>query len=85
MKIKIDIPKYSLRSAYKAILKMALSILPESEISDFNFAFSCLKNNDIFGCEYIILNYYPGFNIMPLVSCYISVRMIQFQFCISLQ
>lgn len=65
MKIKIDIPKYSLRSAYKAILKMALSILPESEIGDFKFEFSCLKNNDIFGCEYIILNYYPGFNIMP--------------------
>jgi len=65
MKIKIDIPTYSLRSAYKAILKMALSILPENEISDFNIAFSRLKNNDIFGCEYIILNFFPGFNIMP--------------------
>jgi hypothetical protein len=65
MKTKIDIPTYSLRSAYKAILKMALSILPENEISDFNFAFSSLKNNDIFGSEYIILNYYPGFNRMP--------------------
>lgn len=57
-----DLNPYSLSNVYRAILKMALSILPEQYFKKFTLATKSLVDRKLLGCEVISFDFFPGFN-----------------------
>lgn len=63
-----DIQPYSLAKVYKILLKMALAILPEDSVKDYQIMNNNIMNDCLLGYEYLIYNFYPGFNRFDLAT-----------------
>lgn len=59
---EFDMQPYSVAKIYKILLKMALAILPEDMVSHFQILKDTLMSDCLLGYEYLIFNFYPGFN-----------------------
>ena len=61
--VNFDIPSYSPLKCYKALCKMALSILKSEELKEYSETLNYLQDeNRVFGYEYFIYSFFPGFN-----------------------
>ncbi len=60
LRYEFDINEYRLSNVYRILLKMALSILPESEFKHFTFVTDNLVKKKLCGYECFIFSFFPG-------------------------
>ena len=65
---EFDIRPYKLINVYKALLKMALAILPENEFNNYKIMTKSLFEDNLHGLEIFHFNFYPGFNRFGLTT-----------------
>ncbi len=62
LQYEFNINSYSLSKVYRIMLKMALSMLQENEFEKFTIAKDSLVNKYLLGCEFLLFDFFPGFN-----------------------
>lgn len=65
---EFDMQPYSLAKIYKILSKMAFAILPEDILNHFQILKNNILSDYLLGYEYLIFNFYPGFNRFDLTT-----------------
>ncbi len=63
IKIKVDVPAYSLFKVYKSLLKMALASVNEEELSNLTLSLQALNEEEKHGTEIFYRVFYYGYNL----------------------